>query len=89
MNPQQVLDPGHQGLMLMLLVSAPILIVVLVVGLLVSVFQAATQINESTLSFVPKIVACVGVLAFAGPWMLQTLVEYLQRTLHAIPGAVG
>ena len=89
MTPQQVMDAGQQGLMLMLLVSAPILIVVLVVGLLVSIFQAATQINESTLSFVPKIVAAVAVLAFAGPWMLRTLVEYLQRTLQSIPGAVG
>ena len=89
MTPQQVMDAGQQGLMLMLLVSAPILIVVLVVGLAVSIFQAATQINESTLSFVPKIIACVAVMAFAGPWMLQTLVEYLQRTLQAIPGAVG
>ncbi|MBK7059483.1 MAG: flagellar biosynthesis protein FliQ [Rubrivivax sp.] len=89
MNPQQVLDAGTQGLMLMLLVSAPILMVVLVVGLLVSIFQAATQINEATLSFVPKVVAAVAMLAFAGPWMLQTLVEYLQRTLQAIPAAVG
>ena len=89
MTPQQVMDAGQQGLMLMLLVSAPILIVVLVVGLLVSIFQAATQINESTLSFVPKIVAAVGVLAVAGPWMLTTLVEYLQRTLQAIPTVVG
>jgi flagellar biosynthetic protein FliQ len=89
MTPQQVMDAGQQGLMLLLLVSAPILIVVLVVGLAVSIFQAATQINESTLSFVPKIVAAVAVLAFAGPWMLQTLVEYLQRTLQSIPGAVG
>ena len=61
----------------------------LVVGLVVSIFQAATQINEATLSFVPKIVAAVAVLAVAGPWMLTTLVEYLQRTLQAIPGAVG
>ena len=89
MTPQQVLDAGQQGLMLMLLVSAPLLAVVLVVGLLVSIFQAATQINESTLSFVPKVVAAVAMLAFAGPWMLQTLVEYLQRTLQSIPGAVG
>ncbi|MFO1249746.1 MAG: flagellar biosynthesis protein FliQ [Rubrivivax sp.] len=89
MNAQQVLDAGQQGLMLMLLVSAPILIVVLVVGLLVSIFQAATQINESTLSFVPKVVAAVAVLAFAGPWMLRTLVEYLQRTLTSLPGVVG
>jgi len=89
MNPQQVLDAGQQGLMLMLLVAAPILIVVMVVGLLVSIFQAATQINEATLSFVPKVVAAVAVLGFAGRWMLQTLVEYLQRTLQSIPGAVG
>ena len=89
MNPQQVLDAGQQGLMLMLLVSAPILVVVLVVGLLVSIFQAATQLNEATLSFVPKVVAAVAVMAFAGPWMLQTLVEYLQRTLQSIPAAVG
>ena len=89
MNPQQVLDAGQQGLLLLLLVSAPILIVVLVVGLLVSIFQAATQINEATLSFVPKIVAAVAMLAFAGPWMLRTLVEYLQRTLTSLPGVVG
>jgi flagellar biosynthetic protein FliQ len=66
-----------------------VLLTVLVVGLLVSIFQAATQINEATLSFVPKIVAAVATLAVAGPWMMTTLVEYLQRTLQAIPGAVG
>jgi flagellar biosynthesis protein FliQ len=89
MDASQVFTVGQQGLLLLLMVSAPILIVVLVVGLLVSVFQAATQINESTLSFVPKIVAAVVVLAVAGPWMMTTLVEYLQRTLQSIPGAVG
>ena len=89
MTPQQVMDAGQQGLMLMLLVSAPILIVVLVVGLLVSIFQAATQINEATLSFVPKVVGAVAVLAIAGPWMLSTLVTYLQQVLQSIPGAVG
>ena len=89
MNAQQVLDAGQQGLLLLMMVSAPVLLVVLVVGLLVSIFQAATQINEATLSFVPKVVAAVAVLAFAGPWMLQTLVDYLQRTLQSIPGAVG
>lgn len=73
----------------MMMVSAPVLLAVLVVGLLVSVFQAATQINEATLSFVPKVVAAVAVLGFAGPWMLNALVEYLQRTLQSIPGAVG
>ncbi len=89
MNAQQVFTIGQEGLMQLLLVSAPVLLTVLAVGLVVSIFQAATQISEATLSFVPKVVAAVLVLAFAGPWMMSTLVEYLQRTLQAIPGAVG
>ena len=89
MDAQQVLTVGQQGLTLLLMVSAPVLLVVLAVGLVISIFQAATQINEATLSFVPKIVAAVAVLIIAGPWMLTTLVEYIQRTLQAIPSAVG
>jgi len=89
MDAQQVLSTGQQGLTLLLMVAAPVLLVVLLVGLVVSIFQAATQINEATLSFVPKIVAAVAVLGIAGPWMLSTLVEYLQVTLQSIPGAVG
>ncbi len=89
MNPQAVFTFGQQGLYTLLMVAAPMLLTVLAVGLLVSIFQAATQINEATLTFVPKIVAAVAVLAVAGPWMLTTLVEYLQRTLQAIPSAVG
>ncbi len=89
MDSQQAFHLGQQGLYMLLLVSAPVLLTVLVVGLVVSVFQAATQINESTLSFVPKVVAAVAVLAIAGPWMLTMLVEYIQRTLLAIPSAVG
>ncbi len=89
MDATQVLATGQNGLTMLLMVAAPVLLVVLVVGLVVSVFQAATQINEATLSFVPKIVAAVAVLGVAGPWMLTTLVEYIQRTLQAIPGAVG
>ncbi|MFO1217079.1 MAG: flagellar biosynthesis protein FliQ [Burkholderiaceae bacterium] len=89
MDAQQVFTLGQQGLTMLLIVAAPILIVVLVVGLAVSIFQAATQINESTLSFVPKIVAAVATLAVAGPWMLTTLVEYIQRTLQSIPSAIG
>ena len=89
MDAQQVLTAGQQGLWMLLLVSAPLLLVVLVVGLIVSVFQAATQINEATLSFVPKVVAAVAVLAIAGPWMLSTLVDYLRSVLLGIPGAVG
>jgi flagellar biosynthesis protein FliQ len=89
MDSTQVLAAGQQGLWLLLSVSAPVLLVVLLVGLVVSVFQAATQINEATLSFVPKIVAAVAVLAVAGPWMLATLVDYLRSVLMGIPGAVG
>jgi flagellar biosynthesis protein FliQ len=89
MDSQQVFTFGQQGLYLLLMVSAPVLLTVLAVGLLVSIFQAATQIHESTLSFVPKILAAVAVLAVAGPWMLTTLVEYLQRMLLAIPSVVG
>ena len=89
MDAQQVLTVGQQGLTILLMVSAPVLGVVLAVGLVVSIFQAATQIHEATLSFVPKIIGAVAVLAVAGPWMLTTLVEYIQRTLMALPSAVG
>ncbi len=89
MNAQGVLTIGQQALYMLLMISAPVLLCVLAVGLVVSIFQAATQINEATLSFVPKIIAAVAVLALAGPWMLNTLVEYLQRTLQAIPSVVG
>jgi flagellar biosynthetic protein FliQ len=89
MDSQQVFTFGQQGLMVLLTVSAPMLLTVLVIGLVVSIFQAATQISEATLSFVPKIVAAVAVMALLGPWMMTTLVEYLRETLQAIPGAVG
>ena len=89
MDAQQVFTFGQQGLYLLLMVSAPMLLTVLAVGLIVSIFQAATQIHEATLSFVPKIIAAVVVLAIAGPWMLTSLVEYIQRTLQSIPSAVG
>ena len=89
MNSQQVFTFGQEGLLQLLMVSAPVLLTVLVVGLVISIFQAATQISEATLSFVPKVVAAVAVLAVAGPWMMSTLVEYLQRMLQSIPGAVG
>ena len=89
MDAQQVFTFGQQGLFMLMLVSAPILIVVLIVGVVISVIQAATQINEATLSFVPKVVAAVLTLAVAGPWMVTTLVEYIQRTLMTIPSVVG
>jgi flagellar biosynthetic protein FliQ len=89
MDSQQVFTLGQQGLYVLLMVSAPMLMVVMVVGLLISIFQAATQIHEATLTFVPKILAAVAVLAVTGPWMVTTLVEYIQRTLQSIPSIVG
>ena len=89
MDAQQVFTFGQQGLYMLMLVSAPILIVVLLVGVVISVIQAATQINEATLSFVPKVIAAVLTLAAVGPWMMTELVEYIQRTLQSIPQALG
>ncbi|MEY2894196.1 MAG: hypothetical protein RJA98_4104, partial [Pseudomonadota bacterium] len=78
MDAQQVFTYGQQGLYMLLMVAAPMLLTVLAVGLIVSIFQAATQIHEATLSFVPKVLAAVAVMAITGPWMLTTLVEYIQ-----------
>ncbi len=88
MNAQTVLTMGQEALLMLLMVAAPVLGAALVVGLLVSLFQAVTQINEATLAFVPKLLAVVAVLAIAGPWMLTMLVEYIRRTIEAIPGSV-
>lgn len=85
MEPQAVLTLAQQAMFTLLAVSAPVLGTVLVVGLVISLFQALTQINEATLSFVPKLVAAVAVVALTGPWMLTTLVEYIRRVLLAIP----
>lgn len=88
MNSQFVLTAGQQAMVMLLTVSAPLLAVVLVVGLVVSVVQAITQIHEATLAFVPKLMAAIAVLVIAGPWMLATLVDYLRRSLQAIPSLV-
>lgn len=88
MNAQMVLTMGQEALLMLLMVSAPVLGVVLVVGLLVSLFQAVTQINEATLAFVPKLIAAMAVFAIAGPWMLNMLVEYIRRTIESIPSSV-
>lgn len=69
----------------MLMVSAPLLAILLIVGLVISIFQAITQVNELTLSFVPKLVAAIVVLVLTGPWMLSTLVDYVSRVLLSIP----
>lgn len=88
MTAQMVLTMGQEALLMLLMVSTPVLGIALLVGLLVSLFQAVTQIHEATLAFVPKLVAVVAVFAIAGPWMLNMLVEYIRRTIEAIPSAV-
>ncbi|MEG0003061.1 MAG: flagellar biosynthesis protein FliQ [Comamonas sp.] len=89
MTSQMVLTFGRDALMLLLMISMPVLGVVLAVGLLVSIFQAVTQVHEATLAFVPKLLAAVAVFAIAGPWMLSTLVDFIRRTIESIPAALG
>lgn len=89
MDPQQVLTIGRDGLMTLITVCAPLLLTVMAVGLVVSVLQAATQIHEATLSFVPKLLAAFATLAITGSWMIATLVEYIQRVIQSIPNIVG
>ena len=89
MTPETVMHLGRQAVEVALLLSAPLLVAALVIGLLVSIFQAATQINEATLSFIPKLVAAFLILLLAGPWMLQLLVDYIRRLFESIPQLIG
>ena len=89
MNSTAVIAMVREALELTLLLSAPLLLTALVAGLVVSVFQAATQINEMTLSFIPKLIGVFVAVVISGPWMLQLLVDYTQRLFTGIPGMVG
>ncbi len=89
MTSQTVLTLAQQALEVTVLISAPLLLTALAVGLLVSIFQAATQINEMTLSFIPKLLAMFAALILGGPWMLETLVDYIQRLYSSIPQMIG
>ena len=89
MNTQTVLTLAQQAIWVTGLISAPLLLTALAVGLIVSIFQAATQINESTLSFIPKLLAMFAVLIVCGPWMLSILVDYMQRLYTSIPQTIG
>ncbi len=89
MTPESVMTIGRAALELTLLVSAPVLLVTLIVGLTVSVFQAATQINDPSLSFIPKVVAVLITFAIAGPWMLTVMIDYMRRVLTGLPGIIG
>jgi len=89
MTPTTVIEIGRGALELTLLISAPLFIAALVTGLIVSIFQAATQINEATLSFVPKLVAIFITLILAGPWMITLMTDYMRRLFESIPGVIG
>lgn len=89
MTPEAVLDVGREALYLTMMLAGPLLLSALAVGLLIGVFQAATQIQEMTLSFIPKLAALVFALLLAGPWMLRMLTEYSTRLFMAIPGMLG
>lgn len=89
MTPEVVLDVGQQALHVLIVLVMILLLPALAVGLLVSVFQAATQVNEQTLSFIPKLLVTFGVLLVAGPWILNLLINYFQRLISDIPMVIG
>ncbi|BAK76030.1 flagellar biosynthetic protein FliQ [Pseudogulbenkiania sp. NH8B] len=89
MSPELVINLVQNALYVLIIVAAPVLLVSLLVGLLVSVLQAATQINEMTLTFIPKLLALFVTLVLAGPWMINTLVDYTVRLFQSIPNAIG
>lgn len=89
MTPESVLSLAQQALQVTLMMAAPPLLAALLMGLLVSVFQAATQINELTLSFIPKLLAIFVMLVLVGPWMLGVLLDYIRGLFTGIPGMIG
>ncbi|MDI1238110.1 MAG: flagellar biosynthesis protein FliQ [Polaromonas sp.] len=89
MTPESVMALGYEAMKLSLLLGAPLLLVALVTGLLISLFQAATQINEMTLSFIPKLLAVFATLVIAGPWMLNSVLDYMRNLFSSIPQLVG
>ncbi len=89
MTPESVMTMGRQAMEVTLMVGAPMLLVALAVGLVVSIFQAATQINEATLSFIPKLIGIFLALVVAGPWMLSVMLDYMRQVFSGIPGMVG
>jgi flagellar biosynthetic protein FliQ len=89
MTPEAVITIGQLAVEMTLMITAPLLLTALVIGLAVSIFQAATQINEMTLSFIPKMLGIFIVLIFAGPWMISLMVDYIQRLFGNIPWMIG
>lgn len=88
MTPEQVMTIGRHAMQITLMIAVPMLLVALVIGLLVSIFQAATQINEMTLSFIPKLIGVFLVMDLAGPWMLSILSDYFRELFMSIPSMV-
>ena len=89
MTPESVMTLGRHAMEITLMVAAPLLLVALIIGLIVSIFQAATQINEATLSFIPKLVGIFVALVVAGPWMLSVMLDYMRNIFNGIPGMIG
>ena len=89
MTPETVLTQGRMALEVAVMVSAPMLLTALLVGVVIGMFQAATQINEMTLSFIPKLAAVAMVMLLAGPWMLRTLIDFTRNLYTSIPTLVG
>ena len=89
MTPETVMTLGQRALEITLMLAAPLLLTALVTGLLVGAFQAATQINEMTLSFIPKLLALALALVVAGPWMLKIIVSYTRELIGSIPGLIN
>ncbi|MFS2019216.1 flagellar biosynthesis protein FliQ [Massilia sp. GER05] len=89
MTPESVLAMGRTAMEVTLMVSAPLLLVALVIGLVVSIFQAATQINEQTLSFIPKLIGVFIALVLAGPWMITVMTDYMRTLFSGIPQMIG
>lgn len=89
MSPETVVTIGQQALWVTMMIASPLLLSALAVGLLVGMFQAATQINEMTMSFIPKLLVLVGALVVAGPWMLGVIVNYTRQLLEQIPSLIS
>jgi flagellar biosynthetic protein FliQ len=89
MTPETIMTIGQRALEMTILLAAPLLLAALAIGLLVGVFQAATQINEMTLSFIPKLIGMAVTLVIAGPWMLKLIVGYTRELFESIPGLIG
>ncbi len=90
MSPDLVIEVGRSALSMMILISSPLLLTALLAGLIVSLFQAATQINEQTLSFIPKLLAMAIMLIYAGPWILSSMLDFTRELItEVIPRVVG